>query len=473
MQFRTFLLLFGIFTATFTQLAAADGYSIQVSIEGFTQKELYLGYYLGDKQYLRDTATVDAKGVYTFSGTEKLPAGVYILVLPPDNNFFQILVTEKEQQFSIQTKLEKMTENIQFKGSPENVAFYSYLNFLSERNKEADPINKALESVTDETEKVSLQKKLEAVGEKVKAYQLQYVKEHASMLAGRIVAANLNPDLPEFEGTEEEKQLKMLYHLRSHYFDHLNLADPTLLRTPFLFEKIDYFVNKLHFQHPDSIAVGIDTVLARLRPAEESFKFYLVHFLNAYARSTFVGMDAVYVHMVEKYYAQGDAPWIEAEQLNKIIENAKTLKPILIGKTAPDIEMQKRDGSKIKLSAVNSEYTVLYFWRYDCGHCKEQTPIVKAFYDKFKDKGVKIFAVCVKFRDEVGDCWKYIDENGIGDWIHTIDPYLASRYYTLYNVKTTPQIFILDKNKQIISKNIGGEQLEEVITQIMESKKTK
>ena len=467
-----FLTLISFLALALGKLQAADpAYSIQVSISGFSQKEIYLGYYLGDKQYLRDTAVADAKGLYTFEGAELLPAGVYIVVLPPDNNFFQILIPEKEQKFSVQTSLDNMSENVVFKGSTENTTFYKYLSFLSVKNKEADPINKAIEEAKDETAKAELRKKLEAIGEDVKSYQAKFVKENGNMLAARIVAANLSPEFPEFQGTDEEKQVKMLYFLRSHYFDYLNLADPSLLRTPFLFEKIDYYVNKLHYQHPDSLAVAIDTVLERLRPADESFRFYLVHFLNAYAKSNFVGMDAVYVHIAEKYYAAGDAPWIETEQLNKIIENAKSLKPILIGKTAPDIEMQKRDGSKIKLSAVKSPYTILYFWRYDCGHCKEQTPIVKEFYEKFKDKGVKIFAVCVKFRDEIADCWKYIDENGIGDWIHTVDPYLASRYYTLYNVKTTPQVFILDANKKILSKNISGEQLESVLNQIMEMDK--
>ena len=143
-----------------TNIYAQSGYSIQVRIDGFEQKELYLGYYLGDKQYLRDTAVQDAKGNYIFSDTAALPAGVYILVLPPENNFFQILIPEKGQHFSMQTKLDQMTEQIQFKGSPENTAFYDYLNYLSERNKEADPINKALEASQDTVEKTRLKKTL-------------------------------------------------------------------------------------------------------------------------------------------------------------------------------------------------------------------------------------------------------------------------------------------------------------------------
>ncbi|MCB0639583.1 MAG: redoxin domain-containing protein, partial [Lewinella sp.] len=253
-----------------------------------------------------------------------------------------------------------------------------------------------------------------------------------------------------------------------HYFDHLDIGDPRMLRTPFLFQRVDYFVQKLTVQHPDSISLAIDRVLEGMKPAPETFKYYLIHFLNFYAASKFVGMDAVYVHLVDNYYAHGLAPWTEQEQLDKIVDNANRLRPLLIGRVAPDIRMERRDGSAISLHDVDAEYTVLYFWRYDCGHCKESTPHMKEFYEAFHDRGVELFAVCAKFRDEVPGCWDYIDENEIGDWLHTVDPYGRSRYASIYDLTTTPQIYILNRNKEIISKRIGAEQLPEVMEQIME-----
>jgi thiol-disulfide isomerase/thioredoxin len=247
----------------------------------------------------------------------------------------------------------------------------------------------------------------------------------------------------------------------------MDLSDGRFLRTPFLFERINTYVSKLQVQVPDSLTKAIDFVLERTKKAPESFRYFAVHYLNEYANSKFVGMDAVYVHLAEKYYATGQAPWVDSTQLAKIVENAVSLKPILIGKTAPNIKMQLRDGTPVTLHEIKSPYIVLYFWRYDCGHCKESTPDMKAFYEEYKNKGVKIFAVCVKFNDEIGDCWKYVDENQLDGWIHTVDPYLRSKFYTLYNVKTTPQIFILDKDKKIISKGIGAPQLKEVMGKIM------
>lgn len=150
------------------------------------------------------------------------------------------------------------------------------------------------------------------------------------------------------------------------------MTDPRLLRTPFLFERIDYYIQKLNVQHPDSLSKAVDFVLQKVRPAEDTYKYYLIHFLNFYAKSNIVGMDAVYVHLVDKYYATKKAPWTDSAQLVKITENANELKPTLIGKIAPNVQLERRDGVKFKLHDIKSEYTILYFWAYDCGHCKNQ-----------------------------------------------------------------------------------------------------
>ncbi|MEM1217165.1 MAG: redoxin domain-containing protein, partial [Bacteroidota bacterium] len=322
----------------------------------------------------------------------------------------------------------------------------------------------------DGPEKEALSEELNGLGEEVKAYQKRYVEKYPGTLPAAIIKANLPLDTPEFTGTPEEINTKRWRWMQRHYFDHIDLADSRMMRTPFLFQQVEHFVKKLQVQHPDTISKAIDYVLSEMKPSEDNFKYYLIHFLNDYAASKFVGMDAVYVHLVDEYYAKGLAPWTEEEQLTKIIDNANRLRPLLIGRTAPDVQMQRQDGSKISLHEVESPYTVLYFWRYDCGHCKKSTPHLKEFYDKYKDRGVKIFAGCAKLRDEVPECWDYIEENEIGEWIHVVDPFGRSRFMQRYDLKTTPQIYVLDQDKKIISKRLGAEQLEEYFERLLEQK---
>ncbi len=471
MKFFSLLITFAWVVLTAAGLGAQDGYHIEVEIDGFEGSQLFLGYHFGDKQYLRDTVAVNDRGAFVFSGEEELPGGVYLVVLPPDNRYIQLLINPGEQHFRVKTQYENTTEQLEVEGSPANERFYEYVKFLGERTPRAGELREAIEAETNDKKKEKLEKELNTLNDEVLAYQRRLVREHPGSLTAAMIRLNLPMDYPEFSGPEQEQQVQRWRYTQAHFFDNVDLADPRLLRTPGIFDRIDYYVNKLQVQHPDTISQAIDEVLRRAKPAEETFKFYLIHFLNEYAKSKVVGMDAVYVHLVENYYAKGLAPWTDEEQLAKIIENANALKPLLIGKTAPNIRLQKRDGAPVSLHEVDAPYTVLYFWRYDCGHCKKSTPKLKEFYETYKDKGVEIMAVCFKFTDEVPECWEYIDENEIGDWLHTVDPYHRSNFGKIYNIKSTPQLYVLDRDKTIISKRIGAEQLPEVIDHFLEQDK--
>jgi peroxiredoxin len=446
----------------------SNGYEIKIQINGFKQNEIYMAYHLGEKQYIKDTIKQQADGSFLFKGDSPLESGIYLVVLPPDNNYFQLIIEKNDQYFSVTTDAADPSKNIQTKGSIENKLFYGYMNFLAEKRPQSEALNNRLKEEKDSLKMQELTDAIDKIDQEVEDFQFNFIQNNANTFTAAIIKANTPLKLPDFSGTEEEQQREAFYYNRDHYFDNLDLSDGRFLRTPFLFERINTYVSKLQVQVPDSLIKAIDLVLAKTKNASESYRYFAVHYLNEYANSKFVGMDAVYVHLAEKYYASGQAPWVDSTQLAKIVENAVSLKPILIGKTAPNIKMQLRDGSPVTLHDIKSPYIVLYFWRYDCGHCKESTPDIKAFYEEYKNKGVKIFAVCVKFNDEIGDCWKYVDENQLDGWIHAVDPYLRSKFYSLYNVKTTPQIFILDKNKKIISKGIGAPQLKEVMGKIME-----
>lgn len=455
---------------TVASFAQQDGHRIAIEIEGYEQPELYLGYHYGDKQYIQDTVEMNQSGQYVFEGEEALKPGIYLVVMAPDNKYFQVIVTEDEQHFSMKTNEADPAKGIVLQNAPDNQLFYDYLAFLDEQKPEADKLAQEIEATDDENKKEKLREKRSKIDKKVQDYQHRIINEHPNSLTAAIINANLPMDMPEFEGEEEKVKLKKWEYTKEHYFDNIRLNDPRLLRTPFLFQRVDYYVHKLQVQHPDTISKAIDHVLKQMEPAEETFKFYLIHFLNHYAKSNIVGMDAVYVHLVNKYYATGRAPWTEEEQLEKIIDNAKALEPLLIGKKTPNLKLEKRDGTPIELHDIESELTVLYFWRYDCGHCKKSTPAIKEFYEKYKDKGVKLVAVCAKFTDEIPGCWEYVDEKEIGNWMHLIDTYHRSRYMKVYNIKSTPQLYILDKDKTILSKRIGAEQLEEVISRILEQR---
>jgi thiol-disulfide isomerase/thioredoxin len=240
------------------------------------------------------------------------------------------------------------------------------------------------------------------------------------------------------------------------------------LRTPFLNPKISSYLEKLTVQHPDSINLAIDRVLNLLKPSEESFRYYLSHLLNSYARSKVVGFDAVYVHIVENYYGKGLAPWVDEENLAKMVSEARLTKPLLIGKKAPDFTSFMEDGTPVTLSEIESDYVVLVFWAPDCGHCKKAMPFVIEFAEKFKDRGVQVISLCNKAGDKTITCWDGIKEEKMESLLNLADDKDRSRLKYKYYVKSTPKIFILDRNQEILIKKIGAEQLESVMDEIIE-----
>jgi thiol-disulfide isomerase/thioredoxin len=473
----SFLFIISVFVSTQAQSA---GYDIQIKVDGYEPDTVYLGYFYADKQYLKDTTARGEDGYFRFQGDEKLDGGIYLVVMPPDNKFFQIIIDENEQQFKVETAMPDMAGNLKLNNAPDNKLLYDYLGFLSEKRPASEKLGQELKAAEgNEAEMERIRAEMKKLNEEVSAYQKKLIAKHPKSMTAAVVRANMPLEEPEYEGeTEEDKQMNRWRWNTKHYFDNLDLGDSRLMRSPFLFNKVNDYTDKMVIQHPDTVSKAIDRVLTLMQPSEENFKYYLIHFLNKYAASKIVGMDAVYVHLVENYYEKGLAPWTEEEQLAKIVDNAKKLKPVLIGKTAPDIEMQKRDGTKLNLYSVDSPFTILLVWDPECGHCKKSMPALKDFYANYKDKGVEVFAVCNKSweRDDDGNvslkevekCWEYIDDNEIGTWINVVDPFHKSRYKSLYYIQSTPQIFVLDKDKKIVSKRIDATQLPDVMDRLME-----
>ena len=450
---------------------AQKGYNIRVKLDNYPEKELVLGFHYGDKQYVKDTVEVGTDGYFTFKSDTLFPCGVYLFVLKPDNAFIQILMPADDQVFTVTTDAKDAVTKMKVKGSDDNEIFYEYLRYLNDRRVEADTVKAQMTRMhAIPADSLKLVKRSGELDKLVRKYQSELIAKHPGTMAAKIVKSSVEPELPEFTGKDEKEiQSKKYYWYRAHYFDNIDIADPCLLRSPVLHPKIDNYVSKVIPQHPDSINIALDEVIGRMKDTPENYKFYLIHFLNSYAKSNLVGMDACYVHVAQKYYCTGAASWVKKEDMDKICDNAKRLEPILIGKIAPNITVKDRNNQPLSLWDVDADYTVLFFWAPDCSHCKKSAPFMVEFAEHFKDKGVKVFAVCTAVTDKGPDCWKGVEEKGFSDnlFLNTYDPYIQSRYKTLYDVQSTPQIFVLDRKHEILMKRVGAEQLIKVMDEVI------
>jgi len=112
----------------------------------------------------------------------------------------------------------------------------------------------------------------------------------------------------------------------------------------------------------------------------------------------------------------------------------------------------------VSIYSVDAPYTVLYFWSYDCSHCKVETPILIDTMKKWLPLGVKVLAVQTEYN--LDTLKNTINRMGLGMWQNVHDMYNETNFRHVYDIYSTPVIYLLDKNKTILAKRITVEQLD-------------
>ena len=118
------------------------------------------------------------------------------------------------------------------------------------------------------------------------------------------------------------------------------------------------------------------------------------------------------------------------------------------------------------MHAVEAKFTILIFWDPNCGHCKKEIPKLQALYEKYDRKTLKVYSVGTPL--ENNDYKKYIKEHKLS-WISVSDtPEDPSMFRADYDIKSSPTIFVLDKDKKIIAKKVESEQIEGFLNHLLE-----
>jgi peroxiredoxin len=225
---------------------------------------------------------------------------------------------------------------------------------------------------------------------------------------------------------------------------------------------LNNFFTNVVIQHPDSICKEADKLVEKARANKEMFKYVVWWITYNYETSKVIGFDAIFVHMVEAYYMTNQCYWMTPTLLENITKRAMKLKPILLGKTAPNMIMQDTNFQLQSLAAVVAKYTIVLFWDYNCGHCKTEMPKIVKFYNTKKDElGLKVFAVCTD--TSMVEMKKFIRKDSM-NFINVDGPRAITPHYAeLYDIYSTPVIYLLDEKKTIISKRIEVDMIGDII----------
>lgn len=307
-------------------------YTIKLSIPQLKNQEIILGHHFATMLIPDDTVTLDNKGTGVFKGKESLKQGMYFFFLPNKNTFD--IIIGKDQNFSIHTDTSDLQNKVKVEGDYENKIFADYQRFLTAKRKIANELTEKRKLTKDEAKKKKIDEQIKQLNKDVRREIEEIIAANPDDFFSKFLKATLEVEVPD---TIKDKT-KRYYYYRDNYFKNFDYKDARLLRSPIYENKIDFFLDKMILQAPDTIIQYVDMLINGSKGDKELFRYMLVHLFNKYAKSELMGMENVYVHIAEKYYIP-DAYWSDPEFISELKRKVERKKQALIGLVAPEIKM--------------------------------------------------------------------------------------------------------------------------------------
>jgi thiol-disulfide isomerase/thioredoxin len=457
----------------FLTASFAQGYHISVQ-SNYKKGIAYLTYYRGRDLAVQDSAAVSSTGRTLFTGTQKLPAGIYAIVFPGKQKEMDFLV-EKEQTITITADTSDLSKAI-VKGSPANDVFKQYQAFVSVKGAQLQKEKAAYSASATRADSLTHEAAYARYSKELNDYRENIIKTKPASMMATLLNAMRDPQVPKKVPVTHADSLANYNFFKDHYWDGITFMDDRIIRTPFFLPKLETYYRTVMSQSSDSLIRDIDYKLLLARNSPEMFKYLLNWFTDEYFRPKYMGQDAVFVYLFNQYHSKGMSPWLDAKQQKSIADRAYMQMANLVGEQAANLEFLNTADKVTPLYDVQADYTVVLFWDPSCGHCKEELPKIDSIYRaSWKAKNVKIYAVLSENNKPL---WlDYIKDHHIEDWINVYQTKEMADadskstrpgYKQLYDVIQTPTLYLLDKDKRIVGKKLTWDQLDG----LLEAKRT-
>lgn len=452
------------------QPANTQGYRIETLISGAGDNSLILSYRYGSKFYSLDTAMTNRDGLAVFEDTASIERGMYQIILP-DRSFIDFFIDDT-RELSIHTVKSALIDSLSSPDNAMNNNFFRWQARNQELRRNAQELQQKLESTEPGSAGYELlrseMEEMQTANEKLWDGAVASLR---GSLPGKFLAGMRPVKIPREVSLRPDgriDQMAQYEYYKTHFMDHIDWSDEALIRTPLIYSRLEQFFKKVVPAIPDSVIRYVDITVGKAAVNPEMFRFVVQYLLNNYSEPEIMGMDAVYVHIAENYYLSGKAFWVDEKNLTEIERRVKVIKPLMIGQRAPALQgLETPEGEVINLYDIKAGLTILYFWEPDCTFCVTATPKLMEAYKVYKDRGVQVIAVNTRLEKE--EWTTFIAEHEL-TWINVYAPNTVRDVLTIYEAFSTPKLFILDSDKKIIAKDIGVDQVPQVLDHLLKSR---
>ena len=271
------------------------------------------------------------------------------------------------------------------------------------------------------------------------------------------------PEVPAMVGDNQEA----LDYITTHYWDKFfsedrpGVQDTSLVRgfSHQAYEEI--FYQFALFLRGASVAKGLDACRTMLDKAEKAQ-------LAAPDGTLWGNVTDMYYHILQ----DPNSPWRNEEFCIPLLE--KRISSSLstdserqraerdlprfclnrLGEKANDFSFTLRNGRTKSVYGIDAEYTILFFSNPGCPNCREVMESLQQFPGIDGLIETKRLAVANIYPDEDLGEWIKYSEIYPKNWLNGYDHLLAVNNTPLYNLRAIPSVYLLDKDKRVLLKDV-------------------
>ncbi|NNE27830.1 MAG: redoxin domain-containing protein [Saprospiraceae bacterium] len=428
---------------------------IEVKVNGLPAGDYRLIGFYAEGHFLADSVKANANGVIRIRDKEGYPQGLYYLTLT--NNQLMQLVLGEDQKFKIQANLADLNNSVQVEGSKENELYYASMKFeadFSQRHREITSKIQGLQQGS--AERNALNKEKTDLEKSRLDYLDNMFSKYPDLLFVKFKMAGQNPivrnDVPESE---------KVYYFRKEFWDNVDFSDRRLIRTPVILNKLKRYMTELTAQNQDSVFSSAKMLVDKAVPYPEYFKFFANWIVIKFepSKTTLMDPESVFVNMVNNYFTKELAFWSDSMEVYGIQRRAYEMGQSLLGLKGPNVISTDQFGNKQELYKKTADYLIVYMYNPTCEHCMEQTPQLVEWYNKNKNRDIDVYAIAIDTNEEE---WKNYIKKTKMNFTNVFDATNRS-IYAKYYVDVTPEIYVLNKDRTIIGKNLKVNQIDIIL----------
>lgn len=292
-------------------------------------------------------------------------------------------------------------------------------------------------------------------------YQLQMAEETKGTLLSSVIKANIVAPNP----TREQIKTEELYqsYVVEHFFDYFPWEDPRMFNTMLVENKIKQYCNIIYQLDRPSLDTFVVATLKASMVNTTSFNTIfdkLEKVIGSHVSPYKV--EHTYIEMLKCALSN---PKLEKARKVRYEQELGRIDKNLNGSIVPNFNLVLSNGDTTTLYDIQSEYLLLYLQHPTCPTCREVRGKMANFTElnqAIASGKLKVLTVYFEGDTAIWENFKHSSEAN-PRYLHGWNYDLGIEENSLYDTRTIPFMFLLDKDKRVIRKDLLWNEIEDYV----------